>query len=256
MEESVPAGIHIGNIRLTNLAMEDALDAIDAALAARVRTKIAFVNADCVNICARNPSYARDLEGMDWVFIDGIGMKIAGRMLNQPVRDNVNGTDLFPRLCAEMAARQRRLFLLGASPGVAARAAEWARHHHPGLVIAGAEHGFHPESETPALLDRIRASQADVLLVAMGAPLQESWLARHGDECGTPVCIGVGGLFDYYSGDIPRAPLWMRRTGLEWVFRLLQEPARLWRRYVIGNAVFLLRILRDKFSASPSRNPK
>jgi N-acetylglucosaminyldiphosphoundecaprenol N-acetyl-beta-D-mannosaminyltransferase len=242
----IPAAIDIRGIRLNNLAMEDALNAIDGALATKTPVQIAFVNADCVNLAANDPAYQATLEAMDWIFIDGIGMKIAGKLLHQPVRANVNGTDLFPRLCAELGQNGRRIFLLGAQPGIADAAAEWAKNHHPGLVIAGTQNGYINEAETPAVLERIRAARADVLFVAMGAPRQENWIQKHAAACGATVTIGVGGLFDYYSGNIPRAPLWMRCLGLEWLYRLLQEPGRLWKRYLLGNWMFMARVTTDR----------
>lgn len=243
---SVPAAITMRKIRLTNLAMEDALNALHAAIVNRVMTRVAFVNADCINIAAHNIEYLADLQDMDWVFADGIGVKLAGMLLEQHVRANVNGTDLFPLLCEDMAREGRRLFLLGAAPGVAKAASDWASSTYPGLVIAGTHHGYYPADELPALLESIRLVQADVLLVGMGAPLQERWIQAHAAATGATVVIGVGGLFDYYAGNIPRAPLWMRRSGLEWLFRLLQEPRRLARRYLVGNWVFMMRVIGDR----------
>lgn len=236
------ASLSIQGIRLDNLTMADALAAIQAALARRTPVKIAFVNADCVNLAARDAAYREALAAMHWVFIDGIGMRIAGWMLGQPVRANVNGTDLFPQLCAELAAGRRRVFLLGAKPGVAAAAARWASQRYPGLVIAGTRDGYFEPARSGEVADLIRTAATDVLLVAMGAPRQELWIQQYAGRCGAPVTLGVGGLFDYYSGNIPRAPRWMRRAGLEWVHRLRQEPKRLWRRYLLGNWTFLARI--------------
>jgi N-acetylglucosaminyldiphosphoundecaprenol N-acetyl-beta-D-mannosaminyltransferase len=250
MHTTVPACLEIRGIRLLNLAMDEALAAIDAALAARQPTRISFVNADCVNIAAGDASYREALAGTDWVFIDGIGMRIAGRIMDQPVRDNVNGTDLFPRLCEALAQQGKRLFLYGAQPGVAAAAAGWAQARFPALQIAGTLHGYQPAGAEAETIAAIHASGADVVLVALGAPAQEAWIARNLEQTGATVAIGVGGLFDYYSGRIPRAPLWMRRLGLEWLFRLIQEPRRLWRRYVVGNVVFLCRIGTDRLRAA------
>jgi len=244
--QSVPAAITIRKIGLTNLAMDDVLNALHAAVVKKVATRVAFVNADCVNIAARDPGYLADLQAMDWVFADGIGVKLAGQLLQQPVRANVNGTDLFPRLCEEMAREGRRLFLLGAAPGVAQAAGDWVLSTYPGLVLAGTHHGYCPADELPTLLECIRLAQADVLLVGMGAPRQERWIQAHAAATGATVVMGVGGLFDYYAGNIPRAPLWMRHSGLEWLFRLLQEPRRLARRYLIGNWVFMMRVIADR----------
>ena len=201
------------------------------------------MNADCVNIAASDETYRNRLAAMDWVFVDGIGMRIAGRLLNQPVRGNVNGTDLLPRLCAALATHGRSLYLLGGRPGVAEAAADWARTRYPGLRIAGTRHGYFGADDTDSVVAEIHATRPDVLLVAMGVPIQEAWMERHASATGATVTLGVGGLFDFYSGRIPRAPVWMREIGLEWVYRLMQEPGRMWRRYVIGNPLFLRRAL-------------
>jgi len=239
----------IAGIRLLNLSMENVLDAVVVALDRGVRTRVAFVNPDCVNIAAREPAYRKALEGFDWVCADGIGMKIAGSLLGRPVRQNVNGTDLFPRLCAALAGTSHSLFLLGARPGVAEAAGRWATTRHPGLKLAGTRSGYFSGTEEHELLEEIRASGATVLLVAMGAPRQEIWLERNLGATGALVGMGVGGLFDFYSGRIRRAPVWLREIGGEWVYRFLQEPGRMWRRYLVGNWLFIFRILGEKFSA-------
>jgi N-acetylglucosaminyldiphosphoundecaprenol N-acetyl-beta-D-mannosaminyltransferase len=113
---------------------------------------------------------------------------------------------------------------------------------YPQLKIAGARDGYFSPEEEEGVVDAINGSGARILLVAFGAPRQELWLARWRDRLLAPVSMGVGGLFDFYSGRIPRAPLWMREMGLEWVYRLMQEPGRMWRRYVIGNPLFLYRV--------------
>lgn len=239
---SVPIALDIHNIRLLNLTMEDAQHAIEAAIIKKDPISISFVNADCVNIASVNHEYRSHLKLMDWIFIDGIGMRIAGRILNQPVCDNVNGSDLFPLLCQSLTVLKGSVYLLGAQPGVADAVAHWATTHYPGLRIAGTQHGFFTSKENGLMIKRIRDSRPDVLLVAMGSPKQEAWINHYRKICGATVVIGVGGLFDYYSGRIPRAPLWMRNNKIEWVFRLIQEPRRLWQRYLLGNFVFMLRI--------------
>ena len=244
------AGQFISGIRLLNLSMNELLDAIVVAVESGARTRVAFVNPDCVNIAARDASYRGALDAFDWVCPDGIGMKIAGSLLGRPIRQNLNGTDLFPRLCATLEATGRSLFLLGARPGVAAAAAQWARARYPQLKIAGTRSGYFSSVEEDAVLAQIRESGADVLLVAMGAPRQELWLARNLEASGAVVGMGVGGLFDFYSGRIPRAPLWLREIGGEWIYRLMQEPGRMWRRYLVGNWVFLMRIVTEKFNVT------
>ena len=166
-------------------------------------------------------------------------------MLGQSLRENVNGTDMFPLLCEAAAAAGRSLYLLGARPGIAAAAGEQMRRRFAALELAGARDGYFSEDEEPAVIEAVNASGADILLVAFGAPRQDLWLARHRAALSARVCMGVGGLFDFYSGRVRRAPAWMRELGLEWAYRLLQEPGRMWRRYVIGNPLFLLRVWRQ-----------
>ncbi len=241
------AGHFISGIRLINLSMDNLLDAIVSAIDRKARTRIAFVNPDCVNIAVRDAAYRRTLDQFEWVCADGIGMKIAGSLLGRPVRQNLNGTDLFPRLCAALSASGHSLYLLGARPGVAEEAARWAVARYPALKIAGTRSGYFSSMEVDGVPEKIRASGADVLLVAMGAPRQELWLERNLEATGAIVGMGVGGLFDFYSGSIPRAPLWLREIGGEWIYRLIQEPSRMWRRYLLGNWSFLYRIVAEKF---------
>jgi len=241
------AALHIAGIRLLNLGMDELVAAIDAAVASGTRTQIAFVNPACVNIAAADPLYRATLAHADWVCPDGIGMMIAGRILGRPIRQNLNGTDLFPRLCATAAHHGHRIYLLGARPGVAEAVSRWARGRFPTLRIAGTRSGYFDAANTDEVVAEIRDSGADILLVAMGVPHQDLWLRHNLKRTGATVGIGVGGVFDFYSGRIPRAPLWLREIGGEWVWRLLQEPHRMWRRYLVGNAVFIWRIVRERW---------
>ena len=203
---------------------------------------LAFVNPDCLNIAYAHDRYRAVLQQAARVLPDGIGLKIGCRMRGLGLAANVNGTDLFPRLCERAARNGFSLFLLGARPGIAELVAENMRARYPNLIIAGTQHGYFGPDEENAVIARINASRAGVLLVALGVPRQELWLAEHHEALTPPLRMGVGGLFDFYSGRIPRAPLWLREIGLEWVWRLIQEPGRMWRRYILGNPLFLYRV--------------
>jgi len=246
------AAVHIAGIRLLNLGMDELVAAIEAALRGRSSTQVAFVNPACVNIAAVDPRYRAALAHADWVCPDGIGMKIAGQILGRPIRQNLNGTDLFPRLCESLAESGHQLYLLGARPGVAEATARWAQQRFPRLRIAGTRSGYFDARDEEAVIAEVRRSGADVLLVAMGVPAQDLWLRRNLKKTGARVGIGVGGLFDFYGGRIPRAPLWLREVGGEWIYRLVQEPRRMWRRYLIGNFTFLHRIVRERVSPAAS----
>lgn len=234
--------------------MDEALDLIEARLDTPPEhaspMKVCFVNPDCVNIARRNAAYRAGVNHADLALPDGIGMRIAANLLGTRFKQNVNGTDFFPRLCERLAQHGGSLYLLGARPGVPEQVAAWVATHHPQLRIAGHQHGYFDVSDTDRVVADIRASQADVLLVAMGVPFQERWIDAHAAACGVQVAMGVGGLFDFISGRIPRAPMWLRELGLEWTYRLWQEPARMWRRYLVGNVSFLIAVSMQRWIGS------
>lgn len=248
-DRPVPPILDFFGLAITNTTMQEALDWIVARVRGREPALVAFVNPDCLNIAYRQAGYRRVLQAAERVLPDGIGIKLGCRILGVGLRENVNGTDMFPLLCERAEAEGLSLFLLGARPGVAEAAAAEMRQRRPALRIVGIRHGYFETHETAAVLEEINRSGADILLVAFGAPRQELWLAEHGEQLAPVVRMGVGGLFDFYSGRIPRAPLWMREIGLEWLYRLMQEPGRMWRRYIIGNPLFLYRVWRQRLKA-------
>ncbi len=199
----------------------------------------AFVNAHCLNIAYVNGRYRDVLRGAAAVWPDGTGVRMAGAKLGFPVPANVNGTDLFPLICRAAEKDGVSVFFYGARDWVVAKMAENVRRDYPRLRIAGFCDGYQDDA---AALAAIREAKPDLLFVAKGVPGQELWIADHQKELACNAAIAVGGLFDFVSGRIPRAPAWMRRWGVEWVFRLYQEPVRLFRRYVIGNPLFMWRL--------------
>ncbi len=237
--------IEICGLPIDNVTMDEALDEVMARLEAGLRTRLFFINADCVNISYRDAVYRSILQAGNLVFADGVGMKLAGKLFGTPVRDNVNGTDLFPRLCARLQGTTHRVFLLGARPGIAQEVREWIEQQHPGVVVCGVADGYFPAEESEQVAAQIREAEADVLFVALGAPRQEAWIEQHLEATGATVGLGVGGLFDFFSGRVPRAPSFMRRVGLEWLFRFGQEPKRMWKRYWVGNFVFMWRVIQQ-----------
>jgi N-acetylglucosaminyldiphosphoundecaprenol N-acetyl-beta-D-mannosaminyltransferase len=187
--------------------------------------------------------FARVLESADLCLADGSGVVWAARRQGCAMREPVTGVDLIPPLAALCATRHFRLFLLGAAPGVADELASRLRADHPGLEVAAhsGSPGASSDDETVAL---VRGHQPHVLLVAYGHPAQELWIDRMGDRLGVAVAIGVGGAFDYLTGRVPRAPAWMRRAGLEWLFRLARQPWRIRRMAVLP--VYALRVMRTR----------
>ena len=235
----------LAGIRIDNLMMDEALDMIFSVVGSGEPCReLHFVNAHCINVAYTDDAYRQVMQGAAAVFADGSGIRKAGEMLEAPIVDNVNGTDMFPLLCRRCLAEGKQIYLLGAEPGIAERTAGWVEEHIGDGIVAGCHDGFFTEEQAPGVIAGINDSGASILLAAMGVPRQELWIHAHLQQLQCPVAIGVGGLFDFFSGKIRRAPLFMRKLGIEWVWRLLMEPRRMWRRYVIGNFVFLRRMKR------------
>jgi len=195
----------------------------------------------------------------DLVLADGASLLMASRLLREKLRARIAGIDLFEQLCGQAAKLGLRVFLLGGHCGSARLAAEQLKRRFPGLLVAGTycpPRGFeYDRHELQAIGHAIRKTQPDLVFVALGAPKQESWMHRHGRQSGAPVLIGVGGSFEMMAGILPRAPRLVQRIGCEWLYRLLHEPGRLWKRYLIGNCRFLWIVLRQRAARRRKSHP-
>lgn len=229
-------------VRVDCLDMEASLDRIEQFVDAGGHHLVATVNPEFVMRARSDQDFARVLESADLCLADGSGVVWAARRQGCAMREPVTGVDLIPPLAALCARRGFRIFLLGAAPGVANDLATRLRVEHPGLEVE-AHAGTPDPSADAATLALIRAHKPQVLLVAYGHPKQELWIDRMHESLGVAVAMGVGGSFDYLTGRIPRAPTWMRRAGLEWLFRLVRQPWRVRRMAVLP--IYALRVLRS-----------
>jgi N-acetylglucosaminyldiphosphoundecaprenol N-acetyl-beta-D-mannosaminyltransferase len=236
--------VAIMGVEIADLSQVEAMHLMeDLIRAPRVRSHAIFiVNAHTLNLAAEDAEYRRVLNSAYRVFGDGTGVRWAASYRGVRLKDNLVGTDLVPRFFHETAGRGYSYFLLGANQDTIGRAAQKAAESFPGWEQAGYHHGY-VHGRDAEVIQQINDSGADMLLVGMGNPLQEKWIARYLDELHVPVCVGVGGLFDHWAGNIQRAPRWVRSLGYEWLQLLLQQPHK-WRRYLIGNPKFLLRMIR------------
>ena len=222
-----------------------AIDILDAHVRHRVPIKVAFANAHTLNTARVNPSYREVLQRFA-VFNDGIGVDLASWLrFGERFPDNLNGTDFVPAYL-DRARQPLRIFMLGARPQVIERAFEAARRRFPRHEWVGFRDGYFTLDDEAELLATLRGERIDLLLVGMGNPLQELWIDRCAAASRATACIGVGALFDFLAGEVGRAPAWVRRSRLEWAWRLLLEPRRLWRRYLVGNATFLWHAWRER----------
>ncbi len=222
--------------------MNEALQKISDLVASKTSNHVAFINAHCLNLAYKDLAYQQVLKECPAVFADGIGAKIGASMLGFKVEENVNGTDMFP-LLAQMPFR---IYLFGGSPEVAKSALEKARAIGGKAEFVGSADGFFKEKSEAQLFAELSELKPDLLLVAMGVPRQEMWIHENLSRLPGCTAIGVGGLLDFVSERIPRAPLWMRKTNIEWCFRLYCEPRRLFKRYIIGNPLFIARVFQNK----------
>lgn len=242
--------VMILGIPFAPLDCEQAVAHIRALRAAGGTHHLVLANAHTVNCAWADVQYRAVLRRAALVLRDGVGVELAARLRRRPMRHNFVGTDFIPDLLARLAPPAVRVFLFGGRPGVAEMAGAVLARRCAGVKVAATAHGYEADG---AVCERIRIARPDVLLVALGNPLQEHWIDRHASALGVPLAIGVGALFDFLAGRVPRAPAWMRRARAEWVFRLAVEPRRLWRRYLQGNAQFLWRVWRETRAAGRPR---
>lgn len=234
--------LHLLGHTLFNGSQSQFLEKFNRALLQGLRQKVFFMNADCFNLSTEQEAYRQVLQQADWLLPDGSGVALGARLTGQRLRENLNGTDLFPVLCEQAVQHQWRVFFLGGRETVVQQLVQNLRQQYPQLLIQGYHSGYFSAVEEAQILEAMSGS--DLLFVAMGAPLQEQWIQEHWERLPVRAAFGVGGLFDFYSGRIARAPQIWRRLGVEWAWRLLQEPQRLWRRYLLGNPRFVARVLR------------
>lgn len=241
--------VEILGVPIARLDARAALAEVERLADVAAPALVAYVNAHTLNLATRDHEYRRLLRSAALVLNDGAGVALAALMRGARFPENLNGSDFNPRIL-ELAARRRwPVYFLGARPGVAARAAERMRARIPRLEVAGTRDGYFERDRDAEVAAAVRASGAAIVMVAMGNPLQERWLAANLGATGARLGVGVGAFFDFSAGVVPRAPAWMNRLGIEWVYRLYQEPRRMWRRYLVGNAEFVARAALDALRA-------
>jgi len=248
------------NVRSETLV--DAVDTIDRAIRSDEHLIHAALNAAKVSRAARDPEFHRVLSAYDIIHADGTSIVWASRLLRQPLPERVPGIDLMLALTARAADRGYSVFLLGATSQVVDRCAQVLRQRFPGLLVAGCHHGYwneHDPDDERAVVDSVRRSGADILFLAVPTPRKELFLLRHREALGVKFGMGVGGAFDVITDVVSRAPLAWQRCGMEWAYRLIQEPRKMWKRYLVTNTHFIWLIAREllggrRSTHDPGRN--
>ncbi len=232
-------------VKIDGVTMQEAVHRIAGMIGQSKPHLVVTANSEMVMMANRDPLLYEIIERADLVVPDSIGVIWASKALRQPLPERVPGIELMQALLEQSAVHQWRVFLLGAEPGIAEQAAEAITAEYKGINIVGTHHGFFAQSELQSVLEKIKAATPHQLFIALGVPKQEKFAAAHLANLGVPVALGVGGSFQVLAGVVRRAPLWMRKMGLEWLYRLLRQPARISRAVVLPQ--FVLWVLLERF---------
>ena len=242
--------INLLGVRMCLISAESLVNFIAQSIVGRGKVRVVYVNIHAINLAHEFDWFRNFINNSGIAYCDGYGVKWGARLLGFRIPERLSPPDWITLLAAECSRRRFSLFLLGAHPGVAEKVATIFKQQFPELSIVGVQHGyfdkFPKSNENEAVLHAINTTNPDILLVGMGMPIQEHWIMENWNKLDAKVVLPVGALFDYMAGEYPRAPHWMTNHGLEWLGRLIVEPNRLWRRYLIGNPRFLWLLLRQR----------
>jgi N-acetylglucosaminyldiphosphoundecaprenol N-acetyl-beta-D-mannosaminyltransferase len=242
---------HLLNVRVHALTIDGMNNIIGRAIEQRKKLIVAHANVYGLNIAYKSPAIRSFLNSAELVYCDGAGVRLAARLIGDYLPPRITLTAWVWQLSEFAEPRNYTFYFLGARPGIAALAAVRLQESYPQIQVVGTKHGYFdkgPNSpENKAIIADINKCRPNILIVGLGMPRQERWLQENWDCIDANVALTGGAVFDYMSGELRRAPRWMTDNGLEWLGRLIIEPRRLWRRYVIGNPLFLWRVLKQRF---------
>ena len=236
--------VEILGVNVNSLTMAQAVEAVQQVIAERKVALVATANAEMLMRSTQDEELKDILNQADLVVPDGAGTVWAAGHLGEPMPERVAGFDLAQELMREAPARGDRIYFFGSAPGVADKAKAKAEELYPGIQVVGTRNGFFTEADEPGIIAEIKAARPDILLAALGVPKQEKWLKKHMQELQVPVSIGVGGTLDVMAGVMERAPLWMQKAKLEWLFRGLKQPSRAGR--LLALPKFVLKVVASK----------
>jgi N-acetylglucosaminyldiphosphoundecaprenol N-acetyl-beta-D-mannosaminyltransferase len=237
--------VNLFGIPVEAMAMSQVLDQVDEVVKSRSSLQIGVINAAKVVNMDKDPELREAVLSSDLILADGAAVVWASKLLRRPLPERVAGIDLMFGMFDRGAERGYRIFCLGATEEISQTVEENLARDYPGLILAGRHHGYFTDEEAQGIADLIRDSKADILLVAMTSPKKERFLAKWMAHMQVPVCHGVGGSFDVYAGKVERAPESWQKLGLEWLYRVKQEPGRLWKRYLFTNVGFIWMLLKS-----------
>ena len=243
--------VNILGVNVDRLNLSDSISKMESTIMKGEKMRIAVTPVNCILWARKDPELNTIYNSADMVTADGVPLIWASRWLGEPIRGRVTGLDLLPEFSKIAAEKGYRFFFLGAGPGVAEKLRDVLTNNHPDLQVAGTYSPPYSKSfsdeENQKMIQLVNQSDADVLWVGLTAPKQDFWIAEHFERLNINIAIGVGAAFDVVAGNIKRAPLWMQKAGLEWFYRLIKEPGRLAKRYLVEAPMFIPLIIKQKF---------
>lgn len=243
--------LDICGLSIDNLTMQETIDLVARAVAEKESITLTDVNAGKIIQLHEDPQLKYYIDQGDMIQADGQAVIWASKLLGKPLKERVAGVDLVEKLIRQAKEKGHTVFFFGAKEEVVKKTVDRFVKEHGDAIVAGYRNGYFAKEEAPAIAQQIAASGANLLFVAITSPIQEAFLYEN-REILKPVNfkMGVGGSFDVFAGKTKRAPVWMQNSGMEWFYRFLQEPKRMWKRYLVGNTKFILLVLKEKFSKS------
>lgn len=243
-----PKAVNILGVDVNTINKRELLELVRIWAGENKPRSISYVNAHCINVAYKDSEYREALKKMDLVYADGMGVVMAGRFLYGSYIKKITGRDWIDNFCKLAVNQHLRVYILAGKPGILSLAIERMRKEYPELDIAGFNDGFFTRKSENEVLYEIKSTRPHIVFIGMGIPQQEKWVGENRGKIIAPVCWNVGALFDYVAGLEPQVPGWMDKIALEWLWRLMMDPSGKWKRYLVGNPLFILRILYQKLS--------
>lgn len=247
MNKSIGKRIEFFGVNLDLLTMEETLSKISEFIDKKQCVQHVVVNVAKLVYSQKDNHLREIINSCPIINVDGAGVILGAKFLGVNIPERVTGIDLMQNLIELSASKGYRVYFFGAKEEIVSKVVEIYKTKYPDLIVAGYRNGYYSDENEEAIADDIKKSEADILFVAMGSPKKEIFLNKYSEQLQVPFTMGVGGSFDVVAGKVKRAPVWMQNLDSEWIFRLIQEPRRMWKRYFITNSIFLLMLIREFF---------
>jgi len=234
------------NTYVNAISLDETVEQVEEIIKAGVPTQHVVINASKVNLMQKDAKLRKIVNQCPLINADGASIVWAAKILGIPLKERVTGIDLFLKLIEVAHEKKYKIYLFGAKEEVVVKVKHLFEKKYPNLQIVGYRNGYFTEADEPEIVRDMAESKADMMFVAFSSPKKEYWVNKYINKINIPFVMGVGGSFDVVAGVTDRAPLWMQNHGLEWFYRFIQEPRRMWKRYMIGNAKFVLLTFKTK----------